>query len=233
MPIVWGAKLEGHVFDLQDWREIFAAPFDPRVDLVPHAAGEMSVLHSSAFDNVAGGEEAMARAIPVIEQMNGAALLSRSCRPVSFGAAVSIDGDRVSVHHFVQLQGLEARLRGSALGLAIGPEGQSIPPPKPVSSDAQNWIGIAANNDDVGDLLSHVSKATNWYDLYKAIELVERIAGGAHEMEGRLGDRYANWRLAKRTANFYRHARADRPPNPMDLPGARELVISVTREVLR
>ena len=201
MPIAWGEKLEGHVFDLQDWREIFAAPFDPRVDLVPHPAGEMSVLRGSAFDNVAGGEEAMARAIPLIEQMNGAALLSRQCRPVSFVAAVSIDGDQVALHHFVQLQGLEARLRGSVIGLAMGPEGQSIPPPAPVSSEAQNWIGIAANNDDIADLLSHVSKATSWYDLYKAIELVERIAGGAHEMEGRLGDGYFNWRLAKSTAS--------------------------------
>ena len=70
---------------------------------------------------------------------------------------------------------------------------------------------MATTDDDVADLLEQHGKADDWYEMYKAVELAERIAGGEHKLRQLLGGSAADCKNFKQTANFYRHARAPRP----------------------
>jgi hypothetical protein len=205
VSVIWGARLEGHEFDLEDWRDMFAPPFQPWVEVVPRQPGDMNVMRSSVFEDVTKAEEARDRAIPLIEQLNGAALLSRNCEPVVFAGAVRIQDDQISIHVFAEMHArARAHLRAVAVGLNAN--GEVMPPNPPALSDEQKWIVKAQQSDLVADLLTHLARATNWYDLYKAIELLEKIDGGEHVIVKRLGSGGEDWKSARATANCFRHA---------------------------
>jgi hypothetical protein len=232
MPKIWTAKLEGHTFDIEDWREMFVAPFEPWVEVVMSVCAEIYVLRSSIFDAAANGEETRARAIPLIEKMNGAALLFRNCEPVSFGGAVSIENGQVSIHRSAEMHATgRARLKGMAAIMSIS--GTVIPAKTSVASDVQDWITRSDENDLVADLLTHVSRATNWYDLYKVMELAEQINGGEHEFSKRLGSMHSDWKSVRTTSNYYRHACGHRPSKLVQLPEAKSIVMRIVRDMLQ
>jgi hypothetical protein len=53
---VWGVKLSGHVFDLEDWRDAFREPFDPSV----LHEGDEYFLRASEFQSCDSAEEVLA-----------------------------------------------------------------------------------------------------------------------------------------------------------------------------
>jgi len=231
-PTLWGAVLEGHQFDLADWCEVLAAPYDPWVDVVDHAGAEIHVLRSAVLDDAADESDARLRALPLIEKLNGAALLSRNTESVNFGGIARIDNGRaVTIAKFASGDAAgRSRMKGYAV--VLNSEGEIIPQVR-TRSDPQRWIATAEGNDIVADLLVNLARANNWYDLYKAIELVQRLAGGQHALENRLGSKEADWEGARLTANYFRHARAYRPAQLTDFAVAKRLVILVANEILR
>ena len=84
-------------------------------------------------------------------------------------------------------------------------------PSAPSPSKVQDWFQRGAKDDDIGDLLYHVGNAENWYELYKAIEMLERIAGGESALRALLNGKIEGWKAARTTANYRRHARAPEP----------------------
>ena len=56
--------------------------------------------------------------------------------------------------------------------------GNLIPPPPPAASQAQRWVQVAEQNNDVADMLIFAGRANNWFDIYKALELAHRLRVG-------------------------------------------------------
>ena len=74
---------------------------------------------------------------------------------------------------------------------------------------------LAEQSDLVSDLLDHFSRADNWYDIYKTIELAALLVGSKHKLWPLLGSERAAANDLNECANFYRHARTRRQPPRM------------------
>jgi len=86
--------------------------------------------------------------------------------------------------------------------------------------------------EDVADFLIFFGDADNWFDLYKTIEMAEKIGGGEHALTAI----FPRLKLAKTTANSHRHARRHQrgyvPPTPLSFGDAYEVVRDVVSAVL-
>jgi hypothetical protein len=87
-------------------------------------------------------------------------------------------------------------------------------------------------DDLIGDLLVHLSKANNWFDMYKVIECLERGFGGEQEFIKLGWAPPQQLKRLKRTANSFRHMRGKNPPFPMTLLEARTLLVFLVRRAL-
>ncbi|HUB49154.1 MAG TPA: recombinase family protein, partial [Acetobacteraceae bacterium] len=113
--------------------------------------------------------------------------------------------------------------------------GNLIPPPPPAPSQAQRWVQVAEHCNDVADMLIFAGRANNWFDIYKALELAQLLAGGrpGRKLNALLGGASDEFERMWRTANMHRHARSnDAPTTPMALADAMSLLPSVIRTLL-
>jgi len=102
---------------------------------------------------------------------------------------------------------------------------------QPVASLMQERLLKADREEDVSDLLLFIVRADNWFDIFKAMETVERLVGGEAAAQTICGD----WKRVRRTANRHRHAPSAKhtaPSNPPTIPEAREVVIGVARHAV-
>jgi hypothetical protein len=81
-------------------------------------------------------------------------------------------------------------------------------------------------------MLVFAGRTENWFDIYKALELAEKLAGGEHKLRIGLGDTGHEYKRMKATANYYRHARHYRPDILTTLAEARPLLSLIVRAVL-
>lgn len=239
----WGAHLEGHEFDLLDWEEALRPPFDPWVQTVTRNGERLFVLRSAELDAAAAAEEVMERARVLVDRLNGAMALEGSSQPVRTGAVMQFAPDGSHLRHiYLAVGSATLRIRGSGVGVVATANGTTAPPLPAQPSPAQQWNTAAEldRSDDpaaeeraelISDLLVHLGRCDNWFDIYKTIELAEGLAGSEHAL-GRLagGDRQA-LKNARTTANYYRHARAHRPQQPATLEEARQLAFKAARLV--
>jgi hypothetical protein len=80
----------------------------------------------------------------------------------------------------------------------------------------------------MSDALMHLSRGNNWFDIYKAFEVIRSDIG--EETMARLGDvSKAEVGLLRRTANYHRHADLPRPTKPMLFIDAHELLRKIMR----
>ena len=115
---------------------------------------------------------------------------------------------------------------------ATGPDGQPVPAPPPQPSEAQRRVKLTEDEVWLDDALTYFGRATDWFDIYKALEcLILRFGGGETAFLA------LNWapgtevQRLKRTANWARHARRrfERPENPMEFKEARQLLGQLLR----
>ena len=115
-------------------------------------------------------------------------------------------------------------------------------PSEPRPSDAETWLELSEADDDVADALCLLSRDPNWFDLFKAFEVVREALGGQGEMKSQLSvDENDRQTLAEQinqftwTTNLYRHARkkTDSPRNPMELKAAHATVRDLVSRYLR
>ena len=214
---VWGIKLCGHDFDLQDWRETLREPFDPAVV----QQGDEFILCASEFQSCDSAPAVLDKAIALFEVLNGAMRAAKGSHPVRYCGVYELlpEGWRKSSYVFPPAAITDLRAR-----INVDPE---VPAPPPTRSNVQAWVELSETSDHLTDALIYAGRG-EWFDMYKAIECLEAFAGG-----GESDLRCKNWgasgdlTLMKRTANcFYRHRRGayDPPKNPMTLDDARELL---------
>jgi hypothetical protein len=231
MPKVgWGAAIQGETMDLAAWAHVLKEPFDPWVE----THGSETVLRSTSLDELESVGEVRDQAIAYIDRLNGAMAVSQHSRPVRFGAVIRFEPDG-SLHRtaFLETVMFEARSSVVADSIHIGPDGQPVPPPPPQPSEVQRWATLADDQAWLEDALVYFGRATDWFDIYKALECLILRFGGSEAKFLAL-----NWAPAtevqrlKRTANWVaRHAerKFDRAPNPMTLKEARQLVGELLR----
>ena len=137
-------------------------------------------------------------------------------------------------------------------------DGKPVPPPAPEPSEVQRWSRVADEEELLDDALIYFGRvpqspagpeaghartpameATDWFDIYKALEcLIDRFDGG-HPKEFLKRD----WAPAaevcrlRETANSFRHSRrrpSHKPPeNPMGFKEARELLGQLLRRAIK
>ena len=225
-----GAILSGHPFDLQDCLESLPLPHDPWVEKWKIGETECFILRSNGFaqlqDNTAIWEAAKLLTI----RINGALAAFRKAELLTIDGIAERQADGTTTKHIIFGVG-SAHVRARAG--AISPS----PPAGPTL--VQQWLDLANKNDLVEDLLMHLSVPPNWYDLYKAYEVIRGLSGGEKRLWAR------DWCPSdktlsgfKHTANVYRHSlthpsRQNPPSNPIPIYEAREMILSMAKHILQ
>lgn len=174
--MTWGVALEGHEFDLEDWKDCLCAPFDPSVQVVdlPDSSGATTktyLLSSTEFAPCTEAREVREIAIPLIRKLNALLAVHRGSDTVRLSAVVQQRSDG-SYHRFGFAE-LSATLRGIRLRATGTLSGGKPLPPQP--SFVQK--ALTTKQTDLLAALEHYSRADNWYDLYKAFEAIEDHVG--------------------------------------------------------
>jgi hypothetical protein len=229
----WVAQLGPAGADFGDWERNLKPPFDPHVERIPMNGEVMWVLRSSLFDGLADAVEVSGRAIPLIDQLNGALTVHGADQPLSL-RGVGMFGENGSFSATVLA---EANIRAVAAATVLvtaevrNAAGDLVPPAPPQVSDVQRWAKAAEDNDDIADLLRYSGRTGDWVEIYKAIEMAETLVGGEHQLSLLLGQPARACKNMKGTANFYRHARSSYKPDTT-LDEAKPLLSFIVRTVL-
>lgn len=229
----WYVQLEGEAFDLEDWEYTLNPPFDPVVQKYGEAE---FLLSSTEFAQAKDANEVREKALALVARLNGAMAIMHSAKPVQLGRVVQVDakGARHSTL-YAEFADFTLRSKVRATAVVLGPDGHPKPPPPPQPSAAQTWNEMASLDDDIADLLEQHGRAAGWYEIYKTIEVAEDIIGGnarTKRLAGMLGASGSDFLAMRQTANYYRHARAPRPKNPISLHEAAPLLNYLVRTVL-
>jgi hypothetical protein len=165
--------------------------------------------------------------------LNGAMGVVASAEPVSLLSVTEAkpDGSVALITH-AEAHIRLGRMKARGGGVAVDVDGHEIPPPPPVATTAQRWATTAASNAKVADLLRHVGKSDDWYELYKAIECASILAGGWHALVKLMQSDGQRLNNLKQTANFHRHFNAPKPASRMSNHDGRALLAAVVRQVL-
>jgi hypothetical protein len=228
----WVARLTGHKFDLDEWERQLQAPFDPYCERIGEGDAAFFVLRSESFAGSETAADVMALALPLIDRLNGALSVTVRTEPLTFACVSRIDEDGKFHTSLFAAGHARGRATATAVGKAIDANGNVIPSPSPKPSAAQDYIKAAENDDDISDMLVFSGRSDSWFDIYKAIELAERLPGKGGSLWPLLGGSSDDCKRMRETANFYRHARGYRPPKLTTLAEAKPLLALIIRTVL-
>src|SRR5262245_9908953 len=231
----WAVELKGEQIDIDDAREVLRPPFDPWIE--DHLAGDeivIPLLRTKAWVTLARPADVTRDARRIVERLNGAAILVHSdAKPLGIGVVLKFDalGKRIPM-----LSAAPVRLN-LALGRVRDRDAAvTSTTPAPSESSVQRWLREADTDDKRAELLLHLTRADNWYDLLKSAELLRKLAGGESALKSALGPDWPYWRLMFRTANCYRHApdseKYPLPAPPAELEEAREFLFAVAPRFL-
>ena len=231
----WAVVLLGEVFDVDDLRERLPAPFDPWVEVYSDPGGDGLVLRSKAWANLTEARDVHMDADRILERLHGEALLydPDSTRVLPGGVFNFHDDgrkDAIAVLHAAELKVTLGRMRARATGTTGGP------PPPPSETDTQKWFQRADNDDARAELLSHISRVKDWFDIYMVMEITRRVAGNRAKLKAALGTDCWEWDRVWRTANCKRHApdpiKYPLPTPPSEFDRSRLLVFKVAKSLL-
>jgi hypothetical protein len=226
----WVARLDIPEASRAAWEHQLQPPFDPYIERIGEGAAAAWVLRSELFDGLSNAEEVWGRALPLVEQLNGAQRISRQMQSVQCNGVGRVDSDgKLSITQFAG-----AHFKGNAMFMAVLEQGDAqgnliVSPPR--VSEVQRWVQEAQANDDIADLLRYLASADNWYDIYKAFEVVEAMVGRQTKLEQMLGPDAKGYKVARQSSNFYRHARTSRPAELISLEEARTRLVHVVRTI--
>ena len=186
-----------------------------------------------SLKDAADASEVRGWALPLIDRLNCAMAVEAQTERVEFhGVGLIRPSGEVNLTVFAEMTA-RARVSVRAIAEIRDPEGNLAPPPPPEPSAAQGWVQASESSDKIADLLVYAGRADNWFDIYKAIEMAERIVGGEHDLQKLLGPAAAQLKSMRSTANFYRHAPGYyRPPVLMTQDEAKSLLAFVIQTVI-
>lgn len=224
----WYVQIDGAAADLDDWRRTLNEPFDPAA----FRDGDGStVFTSKGFLSLQEARDVRDRALAMIAQLNGAMSIMHAAAPVTLSNVFRVDQTGAR-HRFMIIDSVVIVLDRDTI-VSTATTGGPPAPPRP--SAAQTWLSLASQNDLIASLLAHLSRASDWYELYKTIECAEDLCGGERALIKQLGPtgkQIKQIKQIKTSANFYRHANEIRPTNLWRLEDAIPIVRWAARYVL-
>jgi hypothetical protein len=219
----WAVEVIGERLDLDDLRHLLTSGFDPEAEDYSDADKTKLLLRRQAWANLTDASDVYRDAEAMISRLNGAMVLSYpDALPIRPGVVMKFDAQGLREVVASSAAG-RVHFRGRAHGRA-----QTSGPSQ--ESKVQRWLRDAETDEVRAELLIHLSHADNWFDLYKAMELIMRLGRSQIDFKN-----LPNWSVAKQTANYYRHASDPKhkiPSSPPQLGEARKLVLSVAARVL-
>ena len=217
----WFLILNGQEPDRVQWLRSFPEMFDPAVQ----SHDSLVLLRIDALQECGTADEVQELGLPMLDKLNGAMSAIHHCDALRFeGVGYFDENGQLKRHVFATAEGTLLRAYLSATGVTLNSDGSVPQSPPPQPSKVQAWFAKAMTDDDTGDFLYHVGNANNWYELYKAIEMLETIVGGERKLREALASKVSGWKTMRTTANYHRHARGHRPTQLTDFRTAKSLV---------
>lgn len=211
--MAWKAWLEGHESDLETLGELFREG-DP---LVARDPTDGYYLEASTLQDSTGQLDVNA-AEPLIKRINGVARAAdQAFRPVRLKGRYTAPDGATSV--VISGETAEARLKARATATVLV-NGAPAPQPPP---KGPRYVKLAELDPDVADALRVLGQAgpLDWYDIYKAWEIVEQAVGGSKQVDAKGWATAAEINRLTASANHpgisgdeARHARMKGSPGP-------------------
>lgn len=226
--MTWGVLLEGHAYDLDDWKNSLKAPFDPHVIVVDisgvDADAKDHVLLADAFCDCTNADEVRTAAVPLVRQLNALMAILNKSHPLMFHTIVKLNADGTfHTSRYLSPPLVENRSHVYAPTVTGGVAREPEP------SFPQQAIGKSIPN--LNDALDHFSRADNWHDLYKAFEAIEDHVGGRPKLT-QYGAARADVVDFAMTANVMRHHKGPPPARTLNLEEGRQFIAALLRRLL-
>lgn len=209
----WKAWLDGHAFDLETLSELFREG-DP---LVAQDPSDGYYLESSALQDSNGQPDPNAAEV-LVKRINGVGRAAdQGFRPVHLRGRYTAPDGTTSVVILADTAEGRSKLTATALVLVNGIPAPQAPPKGP------RYVKLAEQDPDVADVLRVLGQpgALDWYDIYKAWEIVEHAVGGGRQVVARGWAMKADIDRLTASANHpgisgddARHARMPGTPGP-------------------
>ena len=227
-------RLKGHRFDLEELSEHFTSD---KLNVRQDEDGYY-YLRSSEFNQMSDSSAVEERGRELLQYMNGIAklLFGPGYRAVEYDAAARIEEDGQRYHTVGSSVTISGRSRMSVKPTVIradeAGEDALQPPDK-----AEALVNLADRDTKVADALRFQERG-DWFNLYKAWEIICDAAGGSHEVvrngwaEERDRRRFTGTAQSRaELGDEARHAseKYKAPQNPMTLDEAQGFVRSVIR----
>ena len=208
----WYARLIGDRRDLDAWELAFAPPSEPQVVRAPDST---TVLGSDKFASLLVPREVRRVAREIVNGLTVTMARTHAALPVKVMSVFEVREDGGAHHHMSLF---------SSLSVGDGP------PQRPATPlDARKGMNI---EDRIQLLLAQVGESSEWLGVYKTLERAEDLVGGQHKLRRLLKGRAADYERLRETANFYRHAIARAPSDPVALAQAPTLLDEFARAAL-
>lgn len=226
----WYIQLTGHPYDLELWEKALVPP--SQVRMVRLEPDQSFFLSSERWSQLTDASEVRTKAEALVEQLNASFAILKDAEALTTQGVIRLDTDGLR-HTYIFPETAFLKFRGFAPTLvAYDQEGNIIPPsPTPARLNIDNWIELGLENDDVADMLAFAAREGSWFDLYKACELAERLVGGERRLIRLLAPSIP-YKMARQTANFYRHARAPKPDQMMTLREAKGVMFEAVKAAM-
>jgi len=221
-----GVHIDGNPIDLETWVAEFPFPSDPTVWVWPK---QTYVLGWSAFKRTINDKEMVDLARVLVRQMNGlVACLHPESDPVSVSGKIAhLENGSVLLHEMLHAgSGGSYEIRGARATIQLsGTSSHSR------SKQCLSWMTKCRSNDTLGDAVSLLGGARDWYDLYKVWEALKKKIGEKAVIDKGWASKKDLDRL-KRTINRYRHYSEQLPPNALSYEDAKRQIIELVRKAL-
>jgi hypothetical protein len=213
----WAVALEGDPFDIEDARDLFAKHDEVQVRIIEVAPDRNpTVLLAKEFENLSSSSEVSEASRRIFDLLNGIMFVrDRVRKPVQPGAVYERreDGRWSAGTIFAKLAAFEDRDRFYAAAVILQAPGS--PPPSPAPPPPHMvWLTEATRDDTLADVLTFLRGEPDWFDLYKAFELMRddinsKLGQNKYEQMGWPDKKTVD--VFSESAQVYRHSRAKWP----------------------
>lgn len=230
----WAVSLDGEADDLIDLQQNLLAPFEPWLEKLGDASDVVTVLRSSAWQNLDTPSDVHADADRILERIHGIALLQdRHAMRIRPNHVYKIHADGRRDTYIIPQSGKLIYTGGRPRIIVSRIDNSDV---EFSESEAQKQYRLAESDDLRSELFTHISRGSDWYNLYKVLELVKRIAGGEKCLRSSLGHLWDTWNSIRQTANCHRHApdleKYPLPSPPVELAVAWPFALSAAKQIL-
>jgi hypothetical protein len=172
----WALALNGTRFDLEDAVALFGGDVvDPAVHLVEVEWGPpITILTSPHMDELSAPHQVLGVASRLLALVNGALFVRQAQREaLNVRVLYKRRDDGPWDQHGFPSHFIDVDRVGTPVVQANGtPPSQSAP--------AQLWVAAAQSDQVVADVLTYLSGEPNWFDIWKAFEVMQKARNTRH-----------------------------------------------------